>query len=393
MPKTKISEYSATAANNTDINSIDIGEGCAPSGINDAIRTLMKQIKDLQAGTSGDTIPVAAGGTGATTASAARIALLPSLTGNGSKVLAVNSGASDIEYINAATGDVTTTGSQTLTNKTISGSSNTISNIGLTNQVTGTLPIANGGTGLSSVGTNGQVIQSNGSALVFATPATTAPAGSTGQVQYNNAGAFGAVSAGTSGQVLTSAGSGAVPTWSNPSAGAMVYLSTVTASGASTASIESGFSSTYDDYIIIADNIYPTDTGTYLYAQTKIGSSYLTSSYKYNLYYMDTANASGYWEVASGGITNGVKLAYRLDNNDNGPTSFYDFRMNLQGVNSSVRQAISTHLYGYSSADRGRSNFSVGLSEASNGALTGIKILISAGTFSGTFKLYGIVKS
>jgi hypothetical protein len=75
MPKTKISEYSATAASNTDINSIDISEGCAPSGINDAIRTLMKQIKDLQAGTSGDTIPLTAGGTGATTAGTARTAL------------------------------------------------------------------------------------------------------------------------------------------------------------------------------------------------------------------------------------------------------------------------------------------------------------------------------
>lgn len=119
MAKTKISEYSATAANNTDINGIDIAEGCAPSGINDAIRTLMKQIKDLQAGTSGDTIPIAAGGTGAGTAAAARVALLPSLTGNGSKLLAVNSGATDFEYVTAATGDVTTTGSQTLTNKTL----------------------------------------------------------------------------------------------------------------------------------------------------------------------------------------------------------------------------------------------------------------------------------
>jgi hypothetical protein len=127
MPITKISEYSATAASNTDINGIDIAEGCAPSGINDAIRTLMKQIKDLQAGTSGDTIPITAGGTGSTTASAARVALLPSLTGNGSKVVAVNSGATDIEYITAASGDVTTTGTQTLTNKTISGADNTLS--------------------------------------------------------------------------------------------------------------------------------------------------------------------------------------------------------------------------------------------------------------------------
>jgi hypothetical protein len=50
MPKTKISEYSSTAGNNTDINSINIAEGCAPSGINDAIRTLMAQLKDWQSG-------------------------------------------------------------------------------------------------------------------------------------------------------------------------------------------------------------------------------------------------------------------------------------------------------------------------------------------------------
>jgi hypothetical protein len=40
----------------------------------------------------------------------------------------------------------TTAGTQTLTNKTISGSSNTITNVSLTTGVTGTLPIANGGT-------------------------------------------------------------------------------------------------------------------------------------------------------------------------------------------------------------------------------------------------------
>lgn len=55
MPKTKISEYSTTAGDNTDIQSIDIAEGCAPSGINDAIRTLMSHLKNFQSGTSADT--------------------------------------------------------------------------------------------------------------------------------------------------------------------------------------------------------------------------------------------------------------------------------------------------------------------------------------------------
>lgn len=64
MAKTKISEYSSTSAGadlNTDINSIDIDEGCAPSGINNAIRTLMAQVKDFQTGVKGDTLTV--GGT------------------------------------------------------------------------------------------------------------------------------------------------------------------------------------------------------------------------------------------------------------------------------------------------------------------------------------------
>jgi hypothetical protein len=79
MPKTKISEWSSTPANNTDIDSINIAEGCAPSGINDAIRELMSQVKDLYAGTSGDIIAVAAGGTGVGTS-----------TGSGNNVLSTS---------------------------------------------------------------------------------------------------------------------------------------------------------------------------------------------------------------------------------------------------------------------------------------------------------------
>jgi hypothetical protein len=47
----------------------------------------------------------------------------------------------------------TNDGTQTLTNKTINGSSNTITNVSLTTGVTGTLPVANGGTGITSLGT------------------------------------------------------------------------------------------------------------------------------------------------------------------------------------------------------------------------------------------------
>jgi len=58
MAKNKISEFSSTPSNNTDIAGINIAEGCAPSGIDNAIRELMAQLKDQQAGTDGDNFVV-----------------------------------------------------------------------------------------------------------------------------------------------------------------------------------------------------------------------------------------------------------------------------------------------------------------------------------------------
>lgn len=54
MPKDKVSEWSSTAANNTDVGGVNIAEGMAPSGVNNAMREIMAQIKDMQAGTDGD---------------------------------------------------------------------------------------------------------------------------------------------------------------------------------------------------------------------------------------------------------------------------------------------------------------------------------------------------
>jgi hypothetical protein len=56
----------------------------------------------------------------------------------------------------------------------------------------GVLQPAGGGTGLSAIGTAGQVltVNSGATALQYSTPATTAPGGSNTQVQYNSSGSF-----------------------------------------------------------------------------------------------------------------------------------------------------------------------------------------------------------
>jgi hypothetical protein len=134
MPKTKISEYSSTANSNTDISGINIDEGCAPSGINNAIRTLMAQLKDWQSGTSGDYTAVSAGGTGVGT-----------LTG-----IVKGNGTSAFSAATAGTDYVTPSSTETLTNKTIT-------NPTITNYVESVVAIGDTGASKSISLTNGTV--------------------------------------------------------------------------------------------------------------------------------------------------------------------------------------------------------------------------------------------
>jgi hypothetical protein len=58
VTKAKISEYDASAGNNTDVNNVNIAEGCAPSGINNAIREVMAALKRFETGADGDSLTV-----------------------------------------------------------------------------------------------------------------------------------------------------------------------------------------------------------------------------------------------------------------------------------------------------------------------------------------------
>jgi hypothetical protein len=58
VTKAKISEYDASAGSNTDVNGVNIAEGCAPSGINNAIREVMAALKRFETGADGDSVTV-----------------------------------------------------------------------------------------------------------------------------------------------------------------------------------------------------------------------------------------------------------------------------------------------------------------------------------------------
>ena len=147
----------------------------------------------------------------------------------------------------------------------------TATSIDLTSQVTGILPPANGGTGISAVGSSGNVLKSNGSAWISAPEQSDAGGtvtsvglvgGSTGLTTTGGpitvsgditlggtlaagSGGTGLTAAGTSGNVLTSNGTAWVSSavaegLPNQSGNAGLYLTT-NGTAASWASVVSGF--------------------------------------------------------------------------------------------------------------------------------------------------------
>ena len=100
MAKTKISEYDSSAANNTDVDGVNIAESCPPSGINNAIREVMAHLKDFQSGTSGDSFTNAG-----TLASSGTLAVTGGLTLDG------NAGTSGQVIVSAGSGNTPTWGS------------------------------------------------------------------------------------------------------------------------------------------------------------------------------------------------------------------------------------------------------------------------------------------
>jgi hypothetical protein len=166
--------------------------------------------------------------------------------------------------------------SQTLTNKTISGSNNTLSNISLASSVTGTLPVANGGTGATTL---------------------------TGVVKGNGTSAF------TAGNVnLTSEVTGTLPianggTGATTLAGANIPVT----NAANTFTATQTFSGSSSALAIVLNDAAETATISATAATGTINYDVTTQSV---LYY--TSNASGNWTVnfrASSGTSLNTALA------------------------------------------------------------------------------------
>ena len=126
MAKTKISQFDAVASNNTDINSVNVAEGCPPSGINNAIREMASLLKKQEVGTDAMTSPDIDGGTidGATIGGSSGVTIgvsdgtvsAPSIKFTGDTNTGIYRGGTDIlKFVTAGTDAVTIDASQDVT--------------------------------------------------------------------------------------------------------------------------------------------------------------------------------------------------------------------------------------------------------------------------------------
>jgi len=176
---------------------------------------------------SGTALPIANGGTNATTATAARGNILPSYAGNAGKVLAVNTGATDVEYISAGgTGTVTSVAvSGGTTGLTTSGGPITAAG---TITLGGTLAVASGGTGTATP----SLVQGTNVTITGSWPNQTINATAGGSGTVTSVGGTGTVN----GLTLT----GTVTTSGNLTLGGTLDLSAPPAIGGTTAAAITG---------------------------------------------------------------------------------------------------------------------------------------------------------
>lgn len=250
---------------------------------------------------------------------------------------------SSLAYLIDAGSYITETSTSTFTNKTINGSNNTLTNISLTAGVTGTLPVANGGTGITAAGTSGNVLTSDGTNW-----ASTTPAGG----------------------------------------GAWKKLQTITASGDTVVEIDfSAESSAYKVFKVVLIDV-TSNGATIPRMQFKIGGSYKTdSTYEFHVS-KNRSNATAY-SSEIGSTTGDIQWGYYIG--DASGNSVYAEHV-FPNVNTAKYQMVQiTGLQSYSTDPWVIDHRGIGAYTGTQAVLQAVRYnFTNSSEYSGTFILYGL---
>jgi hypothetical protein len=206
--------------------------------------------------------------------------------------------------------------------------------------------------------------------------------GGTASATGNVAGAAGAAGAIVITEYLSLQGAN-----SNPSSGDLVLIQSQTASGSSGLTFTTGISSTYDVYYLTYYDVTLAGGDGSINMQYSIngGSSYISSaSYAIGGWGSNSNGASGVYAIASG-------TAFLLEGAQTDGTIIpANGKFYLYGLSSSIlNQTITGATFSNQAGTVRNTDFSGQLTNTA--AVNALQIFPGAGTFSGTFKLYGIV--
>ena len=155
-------------------------------------------------------------------------------------------------------------------------------------------------------------------------------------------------------------------------------LSTVTASGAATADIETTFDATYDAYMIVATGVSAATNGADLYCRFKVGGAYESGINAYTYAYII-------------GVTRTLADdAFILMHN--AVSDAADDHMQFTAMISNPESTAQLKMISWHGSESGAIDIFQGAGSTKSivTALTGVRFLMSTGNLSGVFRLYGV---
>jgi hypothetical protein len=296
------------------------------------------------------------------TLTAAAVSLSSTLTGGSSSNITINTNKFTVA---ASSGNTVVAGTLT-----VGGSSVLTTGAAVT--------VAQGGTGIAS-GTSGGVPYYSGSTTIASSSALTAHGvvigGGSGTAPTSTA-------AGTLGQALISQGSSADPQYKS---GARVLLNTLTPTAAAASSDTSSFTSSYNDYEIVFEDIVAATNAVTFELQVHQGGAFQSTSY--------LANSLTWPSNATGAVANSATTFI--------PLSFASRLSNSGALSGSIRVFNPTGAanpkqwtgqIGHADSGGGMLFVTVAGTWNSASALDGFQVLMSSGNIaSGTIKIYGML--